>query len=333
MAMASCASAGKPPLVPLPLPQSIQNANNTSPCTAYSAVVTVQSASVTPPGSPVSPAAMRGHSTDALNTHRVRASFADSPNLRYRPTMEDAVCAHVQANNGVFLGVYDGHGGDSAALHAAASLHSHFERALVETDDDDAQFAFIQAYSLTDAQLRTQRAMTVGATAVTAYLDPTGRTLTVANAGDSRAVLGDSNGDALRLSVDHRPDFAAEKQRVRDAGAFVCGGRVNGCLAVSRALGDHCMKSAVISTPHTVTLPLAPTHEFLILACDGLWDVVDDIQATKLVNALLHDRTSPTAPTPASLAQALVNLALESGTTDNVSVLVALLLHPDRKAT
>ncbi len=311
MAHASCTTTGgKPPLVPIPLPPSIHHANNqsrpvpASPFTPCSSNTASSISSFIPPGSPVSPAVKHPHSTDTLHTRRVRASFADAPNLQYRSSMEDAVRIHSLANNGVFLGVYDGHGGDSAALHAAAALHLHFERALAETDDDDAHIGFTHAYAQTDAQLREQRAMSVGATAVTAYLDSTGRTLTVANAGDSRAVLGDSNGDALRLSVDHRPDYAAEKNRVRQAGAFICGGRVNGCLAVSRALGDHCMKSAVISTPYTITLPLAPVHEFLILACDGLWDVVEDVQATKLVNALLNDRTTETlSVVPASRAR------------------------------
>jgi serine/threonine protein phosphatase PrpC len=62
--------------------------------------------------------------------------------------------------------------------------------------------------------------------------------LYVANAGDSRSVLGMSNDVAFPMSIDHKPDDEPEKRRITDAGGFVTDGRVNGNLNLSRALGD-----------------------------------------------------------------------------------------------
>ena len=88
-----------------------------------------------------------------------------------------------------------------------------------------------------DADLRTagQRAWACGSTL--AALLVTRRSLTVANVGDSRAVLCRA-GAALPLSRDHKPKVAAERQRILAAGGFIVDGRVNGDLSLSRALGD-----------------------------------------------------------------------------------------------
>ena len=67
--------------------------------------------------------------------------------------------------------------------------------------------------------------------------------LYVANAGDSRSVLGMSNGNAFAMSEDHKPDNELEKKRIMEAGGFVTEGRVNGNLNLSRALGDMEYKS------------------------------------------------------------------------------------------
>lgn len=63
-------------------------------------------------------------------------------------------------------------------------------------------------------------------------------TLYCSNSGDSRAVLVSRNGKVTELSHDHKPDEAGEMQRIRAAGGFVDDGRVQGIIAVSRAIGD-----------------------------------------------------------------------------------------------
>lgn len=95
-------------------------------------------------------------------------------------------------------------------------------------------------------------------------------TIYAANAGDARIVLC-HQGKATRLTKDHRTDDPEEVSRIESAGGFMFKGRVLGVLAVTRSLGDHCMKQFVISEPFykDITLELSQDEEnpsFLILA-------------------------------------------------------------------
>lgn len=95
------------------------------------------------------------------------------------------------------------------------------------------------------------------------------RVLYCANAGDARAVLC-RNGRGVRLTYDHKGSDKQEAKRIMDAGGFVMSGRVNGVLAVTRALGDSSMKEFVVGAPYTTETELRDDDEFLILACDGV---------------------------------------------------------------
>lgn len=96
------------------------------------------------------------------------------------------------------------------------------------------------------------------------------RILYTANVGDARAVLC-RNGKALRLSYDHKGSDETEGKRITHAGGLVLSNRVNGVLAVTRALGDSYMKSLVTGHPYTTETFIVPdVDEFLILACDGV---------------------------------------------------------------
>lgn len=108
--------------------------------------------------------------------------------------------------------------------------------------------------------------------------------LIVANAGDSRAVLSRS-GQAIALSHDHKPELPLENERILKAHGTVENGRVDGNLNMSRTLGDLQYKSdtslspeeqKITAFPDVRIIPLTNEDEFIILACDGIWDVVDN---------------------------------------------------------
>jgi serine/threonine protein phosphatase PrpC len=141
--------------------------------------------------------------------------------------------------------------------------------------------------------------------------------LVVANAGDSRAIISRENG-VERLTFDHKPTDESEAQRITSGGAFIRDGRVNGMIGITRALGDHTMKQWIISTPHVQTLEIASTDDYLVLACDGVWDVIKDDEAI----AFLREKGDQNA---AILAKALAVEALKRGSQDNISVIVVRL--------
>ncbi|KAL6310432.1 protein serine/threonine phosphatase 2C [Sparassis latifolia] len=147
---------------------------------------------------------------------------------------------------------------------------------------------------------------------------PIRRVLYCANAGDARGVLCRA-GKAVRLTYDHKGSDKQEAKRIMDAGGFVMSGRVNGVLAVTRSLGDSSMKEFVVGAPYTTETELSEEDEFLILACDGLWDVVEDQAAVDLVRTLLE---------PKKAAEELLEHAYKNYSTDNMTVLVVRFRNP-----
>ncbi|TCD64171.1 Protein phosphatase 2C 1 [Steccherinum ochraceum] len=147
------------------------------------------------------------------------------------------------------------------------------------------------------------------------------RVLYCANAGDARGVLC-RGGTAVRLTYDHKGSDTQEAKRITDAGGFVMSGRVNGVLAVTRSLGDSSMKEYVVGSPYTTETELSDEDEFLILACDGLWDVVDDKAAVHLVRDIADPRKA---------AETLLDHAYKNWSSDNVTVLVVRFRNPPSK--
>eukprot|EP00210_Caulerpa_lentillifera_P007780 g7424.t1 len=135
----------------------------------------------------------------------------------------------------------------------------------------------------------TNEVTSAGCTAIVAVI--TKNSLHVANAGDSRCVLC-REGEAIPMSRDHKPTDPDELSRIRTAGGFVFEGRVNGCLNLSRAIGDLEYKEPkdlppeqqiITANPEIKSIQLSPGDQFVLLACDGIWDVLSHQQACDFV--------------------------------------------------
>ncbi|XXG89974.1 hypothetical protein AAC387_Pa12g1848 [Persea americana] len=173
-------------------------------------------------------------------------------------------------------------------------------------------------------EVAVSTAKTVGSTAVVAVVGI--ENVVVANCGDSRAVLS-RGGVAVPLSYDHKPDRPDEMERVEAAGGNVInwdGCRVLGVLATSRSIGDHYLKPYVISKPEVVVMERTHLDEFLILASDGLWDVVSNEMACNVVRRCLAGRSLKrlSKGSAAEAAAMLAELAMGRGSKDNISVVV-----------
>lgn len=228
----------------------------------------------------------------------------------WRPSMEDAYVATGSlgqqqsdwANTGLFA-VFDGHGGDQVSKFCAKQL----PRALVQGRAAEAAAALNASFFTVDQMLADAGKKlspndpahpdNVGCTAVACVVRKD--SIIVANAGDSRAVLSRS-GRAHDLSQDHKPSDTQEVERVRRAGGFVsehkCGShtihRVNGQLSVSRAIGDQRFKKNTQMSAVNQAVSCAPDvnickrqrgDEFLVIACDGIWDVLSSQAVVDLV--------------------------------------------------
>jgi len=160
----------------------------------------------------------------------------------------------------------------------------------------------------------------------------TQRTIVVANIGDSRAVLCRDN-KAWDLSRDHKPNDPTEKARIERFGGSViwCGEmnnfgvpiedrgiyRVNGNLALSRAIGDRSERPHVIAEPEIISMPVKEGDQFVIVATDGLWDVMDSDDAVNFVRLSLKAGISKT-----KIADVMIKEAMRQGTYDNVTIVV-----------
>ncbi|KAJ3681986.1 hypothetical protein LUZ60_014559 [Juncus effusus] len=219
-----------------------------------------------------------------------------------------------------FYGVFDGHGGTDAACFVKSNLlkfiveDNHFPSNL----DKALRSAFMKAdYFLADSDSLDRSS---GTTVLTALIF--GRTLLIANAGDCRAVLG-KRGRAVELSKDHKPTCKTEKIRIEKLGGTIYDGYLNGQLSVSRALGDWHLKGAKNSLyplsgdPELHEVPLTVEDEFLIIACDGLWDVMSSQCAVTMVRKALMVHNDPE-----ECSKELVKEALNRNCCDNLTVLV-----------
>ncbi|PKA58960.1 putative protein phosphatase 2C 8 [Apostasia shenzhenica] len=240
-----------------------------------------------------------------------------------------------------FYGVFDGHGGATVATVCRERMHvvlADLTAASVEGMWEERWWreALAACFAKVDVEVAGATATaavdgTVGSTAVVAVVGE--RRIVVANCGDSRAVLC-RGGAAVPLSIDHKPERPDELKRVEAAGGRVInwsGHRVMGVLSISRSIGDLCFKPFVISEPEVTVIKRTDEDEFILLASDGLWDVVSNAEACRVARHCLAGGTVERFPEEvrghnADFATAvLVRLALSRGSMDNVSVVVAQL--------
>ncbi|TYG67004.1 hypothetical protein ES288_D05G044100v1 [Gossypium darwinii] len=251
-----------------------------------------------------------------------------------------------------FFGVYDGHGGSQVANYCRGRIHSALAEEIESIKEcqsnanitDGCQElwkkAFTNCFVKVDAEIvgKADREPvapeTVGSTAVVALICSSH--IIVANCGDSRAVLCRGK-QPMALSVDHKPNREDEYERIEAAGGKVIqwnGHRVFGVLAMSRSIGDRYLKPWIIPDPEVVFVPRAKEDECLILASDGLWDVMSNEEACDLARrrilqwhkkngaTLTPERGETVDPASQSAAEYLSNRALQKGSKDNITVIV-----------
>eukprot|EP00605_Chrysophyceae_sp_TOSAG23-4_P002895 GSChrysophyteH1.ASY1.ANO1.3190.1 assembled CDS len=256
----------------------------------------------------------------------------------YRVSMEDAHIIDCLDECGMadhtVLSILDGHAGANSALMIKGK---HLEKGgnrgkYVNTAEqlEMLSAALVQAYVAADKELLDEQQTTEqsGTTCVTAIV--TDSHIVVANVGDSRAVLGTA-GRCVSLSEDHKPTTPDERARIENAGCFVLDDRVNGELAMSRALGDFTYKDAQLNVtdqavsciPDISIQERTREDEFLVLACDGVWDAISNPESVSFLQDIVM-KTDPNI-TMSDAANALISLALTQGSTDNISAIVANL--------
>jgi len=150
--------------------------------------------------------------------------------------------------------------------------------------------------------------------------------LIIANCGDSRSLVCTA-GKPVLATQDHKPSNELEKERIQNAGGSVMIQRVNGSLAVSRALGDFEYKNVDGKGPTEQLVSPEPefyvkpreedSDQFLVLACDGVWDVMsnEDICNFIIHRMKVHDNLE-------TICNEVIDTCLYKGSRDNMSIII-----------
>ncbi|CAF0756633.1 unnamed protein product [Didymodactylos carnosus] len=297
----------------------------------------------------------------------------------WRADMEDAHGAILRLDDNrwsrwSYFGIFDGHAGKNVAILGAQRLHTRILQSLnnmINLEHSKAsgsahnnqqpyvtssQFDFLKfeaaikdAYYKFDAELRDELRNQSsedksGSTAISCLIDP--ERIYFLNVGDSRAILVSTDGRILMATKDHKPSDHAERQRITEAGGTVLIQRVNGSLAVSRALGDFEYKNnssrrpeqQLVSpepeiTQYVRSLPAGQESKtgtnkhqnsqqdeqpaFIVLACDGIWDVITNEELGAYILGRMH-----VTDDLESICNQVLDMCLYKGSKDNMSVII-----------
>ena len=254
----------------------------------------------------------------------------------WRRTMEDTHLVALNqgpAKNTHIFGVFDGHGGREVAMYVKNHFCSIFlsnksyqkgniKTALIETFiqlDQDLQSPqgmkeltiehknFIEEFDLKQAKedfynnFNTNKgyidnlAFNIGCTANVLIIYQ--NDMYFANSGDSRSILL-RNGEAISMSIDHKPELPNEFERIRKAGGIIKDGRVNGALNLSRSIGDFQFKmrrdlkpkeQIVTCYPDVLFESLSNHDDYIIMGCDGIWERITNEAISEYIYDKIHN--------------------------------------------
>ncbi|QCD85238.1 probable protein phosphatase 2C 6 [Vigna unguiculata] len=233
-----------------------------------------------------------------------------------------------------FFGVYDGHGGSQVAKFCAKRMHDviaeEWNREMAGGAEWQRRWetVFANSFERTDNEILSDAVAPemVGSTASVVVLS--GCQIIASNCGDSRVVLC-RRTQTIPLSVDQKPDRQDELLRIEGEGGKVInwnGARVFGVLAMSRAIGDRYLRPWIIPVPEITFTARTDEDECLILASDGLWDVMSNEEVGEVARHILRRRRrslSVEEPSPAQVvADSLTEIAYGRNSKDNISIIV-----------
>ena len=207
-------------------------------------------------------------------------SYREDQNFANEETMEDkgrSIENFLGDKNQILFELFDGHGGMSISHY----LQNNFDRVYrknLKIFKNDYENCFKTTFKELDIEIKKLDLVSMGSTACIIHIikeTPSKLVVHCANCGDTRASLI-SPMKFKRLSYDHRADDEEEKRRVQNSGGTIINNRVMGALMLSRAFGDFELKSFGVKCEpfYSYTeIDLNEKNQFIILACDGVWDL------------------------------------------------------------
>ena len=250
-------------------------------------------------------------------------AYKEKQNAQFRDYMEDKGKSILNfdsnPNNALFC-LFDGHGGDEVSK-LLQDCFPKYMKEILPLNIDNAENKFKNLFLKIDNKIKEKRNNynQIGSTACIAYITEEGgkNILYCANVGDTRCILIKEFGNK-RLSYDDRASDENEYNRIKNQGGIVFDGRVYGQLMLSRAFGDWELKNyGVICEPHITRINLENDDKYIIMATDGVWDVLEDDDVYELSKFDSNNSLD--------LCRKIIQTSLDKGGMDNISCFVIAL--------
>ena len=273
-------------------------------------------------------------SDDSLNEYYVKKcniileyAYKEERNLQYRTYMEDkgkSILNYNNDKNKLLFCLFDGHGGDEVSTYLQKNFFKIMKKYLNEKDQNE-EINFEQLFKEIDEEFKGGKYYKIGSTATIIYItkelvdeeiNDTQKVLYCISIGDTKCILTQTTG-SRKLSYDDLLSDKSEYNRIIEDGGYIKNGRVCGQLMISRAFGDWETKSyGLICTPHVTKLCINKDCKYVIVATDGIWDVLDDLDVYKLSLSTENSK---------NLCDDIIKNALEKKSGDNLSCFVIKL--------
>ena len=247
-------------------------------------------------------------------------AYKEDRNCSHKINMEDKGKSILNFNNDynkLLFCLFDGHGGDKVSTY----LQKHFGekmKAYINISGDE-EIDFEKLFKEIDEEFNHFQYYKIGSTATIIYItkDLNNKIILYCiNVGDTKCILTQTNG-SRKLSYDDLVNDQNEHNRIIKDGGYIKNGRVCGELMISRAFGDWESKQyGVICSPHVTRLEINENSKYIILASDGVWDVLDDLDVYKF---------SLTAENSKKLCDDIIQNSLDRESSDNISCFVIKL--------
>jgi serine/threonine protein phosphatase PrpC len=273
------------------------------------------------------------HSIDDPDTNEIIVSVKSSKGARAKNEDRYIYITNISELFGLkgppvsYFAVFDGHAGSLAAEYAKVQLHANIIKQ--QNLYDNVKEAIREGYRITDDRFikhAQKEDFQSGTTAVTALIigPPHHRKLYIANVGDSLGILC-RKGEVINLSFPHKPDKPEEKKRLEKKGAIVTYfdgvARVNGVMGISRSIGDLRLKKYLTCEPYITEIDLTPDDEFLVLATDGVWDVI----SKKDMMLYIRDAMNEFPTEKAYISDVILQRCKKLNAKDNMTCMVIFL--------
>lgn len=224
-----------------------------------------------------------------------------------------------------YYAVFDGHGGAAVSTYLQQNFKVVIRDLLTKRGGDPSKISTLlyDAFQRIVNDIPYNISVICGSTAVVVLRHK--NKLWVANCGDSRAIMN-SGMDAVPLTSDHKPMRSDEQQRILHLGGKVEKNndydvyRVNGLLAVSRAIGDFLLAPYVTWKPEITEVDIKNRiNKYVVIATDGIWDALTNHEVIAIVNkTIMYDDAK-------DIGKRLISTSRKRGSSDNIAICLILL--------